>query len=223
MITTPDLINSLAANATPVRRLRPPLVRATFWLAFAAFILALIGISHGLRPDFATKLQELAFVIGIIASLVTGVLAAIAAFMVSLPDRPRLWFFLPAPALAAWISTISYGCLTAWVGLGPNGIQFRDVVECFATLVLTSVPISAVMLLMLRYAAPLRPKAVTVMGSLAVAALTATGLLVFHALDATIMILMWNLGVAALFVALGSASARRLFALVAPRSLPQQG
>jgi hypothetical protein len=28
----------------------------------------------------------------------TGVLAAIAAFLVSLPDRSRLWLILPAPA-----------------------------------------------------------------------------------------------------------------------------
>ena len=31
MISTPDLIAVLAANLTPVRRLRPPLTRATWW------------------------------------------------------------------------------------------------------------------------------------------------------------------------------------------------
>ena len=221
MITTPDLINSLAANARPVRRLRPPLVRATFWLAFAAFILVLIGISHGLRPDFAQKVRDQVFVLGVIAALATGILATVAAFMVSLPDRSRLWQLLPAPAFAVWVSTVGYGCLTAWVGLGPEGIRLRDVAECFATLVLTSVPISAAMLLMLRYAAHLRPKAVTVMGSLAVAAITGTALLLFHALDATFMVLMWNFGVAAVFVGLGSVSGRRIFSWVAPRSMPQ--
>lgn len=222
MITTPDLISSLAANAPPVRRLRPPLVRAAFWLTVVAFILLLIGISHGVRPDLARKAQDLFFVIGAAASLATGILAAIAAFLVSLPDRSRSWLFLPAPTLAVWLSTVGYGCVTAWVGLGPQGVRLQDMAECFATLVLTSVPISAAMLLMLRHAAPLLPHSVAAVGSLAVAAFTATGLLLFHTLDATVMILMWNVGVAAVFVALGSASARRLFAWVAPRSLPQQ-
>ena len=157
MITTPDLIKSLAANAAPVRRLRPPLVRATLWLLLAALILVLIGTSHGLRPDLALKARDSVFVVGIVASLLTAILAAIAAFMVSLPDRSRLWLVPPAPALLVWISTIGYGCLTAWIGLGPEGIRLGDLAECLATLVLTSVPLSAALLLMLRYAAPSDP------------------------------------------------------------------
>ncbi len=219
MITTPDLINSLAANATPVRRLRPPLTRAVVWLLFAAFILALLAIGHGVRPDLAQRLQQPVFVVGIAASLLTGILAAIASFMVSLPDRPRLWLFLPAPALAVWVSTIGYGCLTNWVSIGPNGILPGETARCFATLVLTSLPLSLAMLVMLRYAAPLRPTAVTLTGSLAVAAITATALSLIHSLDATVMILMWNLGSAALIVALGGIFGRRMFSWVAPRSV----
>ena len=56
----------------------------------------------------------------------------------------------------------------------------------------------------------------TMMGSLAVAGITATGLLAFHALDATIMILLWNIGVALLFVGLGSVFGRRMLSWVAP-------
>jgi PAS domain S-box-containing protein len=78
-------------------------------------------------------------------------------------------------------------------------------------LVLTSARLSLVMLVMLRHAAPLRPRLVTVMGSLSVAALTATALFLFHPLDATVMILMWNLGTAVIFVALGSIFSRRMF------------
>ncbi len=46
---TPDLIDALVECATPVRRLRPPLVRAGLWLAFAGLILALLAIGHGVR------------------------------------------------------------------------------------------------------------------------------------------------------------------------------
>lgn len=212
MITTPDLIEALAANATPVRRLRPPLARATGWLSIAAVILALLAISQGARPDLAQRLQEPIFVAGIAASLLTGVLAAVAAFLVSLPDRSRTWLLLPLPALVVWISTISYGCLTNWVDVATaGGLRMGEAARCFATLVLTSVPLSLLMFVMLRHAAPLRPTPVALTGSLAVAGLTASALSLFHAFDATVMILMWNLGSAVLLVGLGALLGRKMF------------
>ena len=216
MITTPDLIETLAANATPIRRLRPPLARAGLWLLFAAFILGLLAIGHGVRADLAERLQHPVFVVGMAASLLTGVLAAIASFMVSLPDRSRRWLLLPAPALLVWVSTIGYGCLTDWVSIGPGGIRLGETVRCFATLVLTSLPLSFVMLVMLRYAASLRPTVVATAGGLAVAGIAATALSLFHNLDATVMVLMWNLGTAALIVGLASVLGRRMFSCVAP-------
>jgi hypothetical protein len=212
MITTPDLIEALAANTTPVRRLRPPLARAACWLALAVVILVLLAVSSGVRPDLAQSLQQPLFVVSIVASLLTGVLAAVAAFLVSLPDRSRGWLLLPLPALAVWISTIGYGGLTAWVDVGAGGVRMSELARCFATLVLTSVPLSLLMFVMLRHVAPLRPTAVALTGSLAVAGVTASALSLFDVLDATVMILIWNLGSAALLVGLGALLGRKLFA-----------
>jgi len=219
VIKTPDLIASLAANATPVRRLRPPVMRAACWLLLAAVVLTLLAVNQGLRPDLVQRLQEPAFAASMAASLLTGVLATIAAFLVSLPDRSRLWLLLPVPALIAWLSNVGYQCLTQWVAIGPDGMSFGEAARCFATLVLTSLPLSLAMLVMLRYAAPLRPTAATFMGSLAVAAVTATALSLFHTIDATAMILMWNFGTAVLFVGLAGVFGRRMFQWVAPRTL----
>ena len=219
MITTPDLIEALAANLAPVHRLRPPVTRAACWMLLVALLLALLAVSQGIRPDLTQRSRELTFILGMSGALLTGVLAAVAAFMLSLPDRSRFCLLLPAPALVLWLSTIGYQCLTNWVSLEPNGIHLGETAQCFATLVLTSLPLSLAMLVMLRYAAPLRPIAVTLTGSLAVAAITATALSLFHELDATVMILMWNLGTAALFVGLGGALGGKVFSWAAPRSM----
>lgn len=218
MTTTSELINVLVTDATPVRRLRHPLVRAGGWLIFAAVVVLLLAVSQGLRSDLAYRLQQPAFVIGVTASLVTGVLAAIASFLVSLPDRSRLWGLLPVAPLVAWISTIGYGCLTNWIGLGPTGMDFSEMVGCFATLLLTSIPLSVVMLAMLRHAAPLYPRSVAVIGSLGVAAITASALSLFHDLDATVMVLAWNFGTAGLMVATSSVLGRMAFSRGRPRS-----
>lgn len=217
MITTPELIESLTADAAAVRRLKPPLLRAGLWLLFAGLVLVLLGLVHGVRPDLEHRLQQPTFAIGVAASLLTGVLAAIAAFQISLPDRSRLWLLLPVPALTAWLSTIGYGCLTNWVDIGAEGVRLGETARCFATLVLTSVPVSLAMLIMVRYAAPLRPTAVTLCASVAVAAITATALSLFHDLDATIMILIWNLGTAVLLVTLAAIFGQRMFAWIAPQ------
>jgi len=217
VITTPDLIESLVAGAKPVRRLRPPAARAALWLLFAAAIVSLLAISHDVRPDLAPRLRQPEFVIGIAASLATGVLAAIASFLVSMPDRSRMWLLLPLPALFVWLSTLGYGCLTNWVSLQPGSLPLGDEAGCFALLVLTGVPLSLVMLIMLRHAALLGPTRVGISGGLAVAAVTATALSIFHNHDASAMILIWNLGTAALLVGLGGAFGRRMFSWVAPR------
>jgi hypothetical protein len=216
VITTPDLIESLVANAAPVRRLRPPVVRAAGWLLFAALMLALLAVSHEVRPDLALRLRQPDFVIGIAASLATGVLAAIASFIVSIPDRSRIWLLLPLPALFVWVSTIGYGCLTNWVSLQPGSLLLGDEAGCFALLVLTGVPLSLAMLIMLRHASLLAPTRAGISGGLAVAAVTATALSIFHNHDASAIILIWNFGTAALLVALGGTFGRRMFSWVAP-------
>jgi hypothetical protein len=217
VITTPDLIESLAAEAVPVRRLRHPLWRAGSWLLLAAIIVLLIAVDHGVRTDIGERLRQPVFVVRLGASAVTGVLAAIAAFMISLPDRSRGWLLLPLPALLVWLSTISYGCLTDWVDMTPTGLETGEAARCFATLFLTSFPLSITLLVMLRYAATLRPTETVMTGALAVAAIAATALSLFHDLDATVMILMWNIGVTAILVALGGAFGRALLAWTAPR------
>lgn len=217
MRPTSNLIDSLVADAAPVRRLRPPMVRAACWLLLAALILALAASHHGLRPDLAAKLAQPVFVTGVAAAMLTAVLAAVAAFLASVPGRSRQWLLLPVPALLAWFATIGYGCLTNWVKIGPGGISLGETASCFATLTMVGVPLSFALLIMLRHVARLSPAPVAMCGSLAVAALTAAALAILHPLDATVMILIWNIGIALLFVGISGRYGDRLFGWVVPR------
>ncbi len=116
-----------------------------------------------------------------------------------------------------WLSTVGYGCLTDWVSLRPGGITLGETARCFATLMLIGTPLSLALLVMLRYAARLAPTPVAMAAALAVAAISATALSLFHPLDASAMILVWTVGVAAVFVALAGLYGRRMFSWVAPR------
>jgi hypothetical protein len=211
VITTPDLIESLATSMTPVQRLWPPADPRGLLAPSCCVILGLLAVSEGIRPHLLQRLQHAHFTVGTAASLFTGMSAAIAAFMLSLPDRSCLWVLLPTPALLAWLSTIGYQCLTDWISLDPSGIRLGETARCFATLVLTSLPLSLTMLVMLRYAGPLRPISTVLTGSLAVAAIMATALSLFHEPDATVMILLWNLSTAVMFIGLAGAFRRKMF------------
>lgn len=214
MITTPQMIELLATNAKPVKPLRPPLMRVALWLVLAAFVFGLLAVAHGTRTDLAQQFARPVFAVGLVASLVTGVLSAVAAFFLSLPDRSRAWSLLPVPALLVWISTVSYGCLTRWVDIDADGMQAGETARCFATLLVTSLPLSLGLFIMLRHAAWLRATAVTLTGGLAVGAMAATALSLFHNLDATMMVLIWNFGVAALIVGASYLFGRRAAARI---------
>ncbi|MDQ0140366.1 NrsF family protein [Cupriavidus necator] len=215
MRDTPDLIDSLVADAKPVRRLHRPWVRVVCWLLLAALSLAVVVLVNGVRPDLALKLQQPVFVTSVTAAIVTGVLAAAAAFIASVPGRSRRWLWLPLPSLALWLCTIGYGCLTNWVEIGPEGISPGETARCFATLVAVSTPLAIALTAMLRYVARLSPAPVAMCAGLAVAAMAATSLLIIHPLDASAMVLLWNLGVALLFVGAGGLLGHRPFAPMA--------
>jgi hypothetical protein len=217
MTRTSDLIDVLVADATPVRRLRSPAARAACWLLLAATVMLFVSIAHGVRADLAGKLHQPPFVISVAAATATGILAAMGAFLASVPGMSRRWLLLPAPASLVWVATMGYGCLTNWVTIGPEGMSIGETARCFATLVLVGMPLSLVMLILLRHVARLSPGPVTMVGSLAVAAMTAVTLSILHPLDATAMILLWNLGVAALYLSLSGRYGHRLLGWVAQR------
>ena len=215
-MTTPELIEILTRQAAPVRRLRPPLLRAGIWLLAAGLVLVVLAALYGPRADLAERLRQPTFAAALAGSLLTGMLAAVAAFHLALPDRSRLWLLLPAPALVLWLSTIGYGCLTDWVGIGPDGVRLGSTLECFATVVIASVPSLGILLVMLHHTARLHPTTVAMMSGLAGGGVAATALSLFHELDASVMVLLWTLGTTALLVALSGMFGPSLLSSAAP-------
>lgn len=221
MIATPDLIESLVAEAAPVKRLRP-LRRTLSWLGIASVMLGLLALIHGLRPDLAEVLVEPVFVVALGASIATAILSAMACFFVSLPDRSRAWMLLPVPTFILWISTISYGCMTYWIAPAPSEGFIASEARCFALLLMVFVPLSLVLLLMVRHAVNIRPRAATIMGSVAVASVAATALSLFHEHDAAALVLFWQIGTLAFVVGFGSLFGGRALSWVSPRSVLQR-
>ena len=73
-------------------------------------------------------------------------------------------------------------------------------------------PLSLILVVMLRHTARLHPNTVAMMGGLASAGIAATASALFHELDASVMVLLWTLETTLLIVTLAGVSGRRLFA-----------
>lgn len=204
MTPTPDLIDLLSHNLRPVRRWRPPLLRAAGWTLLAAIVLVGLIVGQGLRPDFSSALSRPGFVVSLGASVLTATLAIYAAFVVCVPGRSSLWCLLPLPAVLLWISVIGYQCLTDWVRMGPDGFHLGEAARCMATIVLVSVPLGLALAMALRRSSLFRPRLPVLLGSLAIAGMTSAALALLHPLDASVMILMLNVGVGTVIVGAGA-------------------
>jgi hypothetical protein len=202
------LIEQLVATAEPVRRLRPPLVRASLWLlAVAALAAAAIFLFSDLDL-FAQRVRDPKLALELAGTLATGLAAVIAAFYLSLPDRSRAWALAPLPFLALWVASSGYSCYRHWLTFGPDGWALGESAECFSFILGVSLPVGVSLLLVLRRARPLTPVSVAAVGGLGAAGIAAFLLQFFHPFDVTFMDLAVHAVAVGIVVAAASAVAR---------------
>ena len=205
---TERLIERLAAEAEPVRRLRPPGLRAALWLLAVAALAAIAIAAFADLHVFAQRARDPKLVADMTATVVTVIAAVLAAFELSLPDRRAAWALLPLPPLAAWIATSGYNCYRHWITFGPDGWELGVSTHCFRFILSVSVPLGVTLWLLLRRANPLAPVRVAAVGGLGVAALAATLLQFFHPFDVTLMDLSVHAVAIAIVIAVSSLCAR---------------
>jgi hypothetical protein len=178
------LIRDLVTDLIPVRRLRPPSVRALAWLA----VVATTAIALALIADLPALGRRLIAApdmwLAVTGSGATAILAAFAAFQLCLPDARRAWALLPLPAALLWIVASGVGCLRAWFIPGTHAAELSEARDCLIFIVGLSVPLSALLIMMLRRAYPLHPGLTALVAGLASAATAATLLNLFHPFDA---------------------------------------
>lgn len=191
-----ETIGRLVGDLRPVRRARPPLVDALLWtLAVAVFAFVLLPrVNVGALAGRLIAAPDMWMALA--GSVSTMVLAAIATFMLGLPDRDPRWALAPLPGLALWLGASGLGCLRAGLEVfGP--IPTHEIMDCFVFIVGFSVPLSGLMFVLRRRAYSLRPTLNAAVAGLAASAAAASLLTLVHPFDATAL----DLGVH--FIAVG--------------------
>jgi hypothetical protein len=207
---TDDLIESLAAQLQPVRRMRAPLLRAFGWLATVSAVGLIVILRYADMLMFSQRIQVPRIAFECAGSSLTAIAAVIAAFELSVPGRSARWSWLPLPPFLLWLGASGLGCLHN--GIGMHTDHTGESPHCFMFIAGVSVPLGIAMFWMLRRARPIAPLPVAAFGTLGVAAASATLLQFFHPFDITVLDLGFHLAAVGLIVFIGTALRRPLLA-----------
>jgi hypothetical protein len=203
------LVEALAGDLEPVRPLPSPAARAGLWLG-AALLIGLVLATWSGTGGFMLRMRVPDLALAAVGAVLTAVASAFAAFATSVPGRPATWALLPLPPLALWIGASGLGCLREWVAPGADIPGVHTVTGCFSFLICVSVPLSALIVVMLRRACPLRPNLTAALGGLAVAAAAAALLMPVHPHDATATDLTIHAAAVAIIIGLNGMAGGRL-------------
>jgi hypothetical protein len=150
-MSTEELIGRLVHDARPVKRSSRPRVLFAKWSAIGLLYLSAGVLMIGTRDDLAKMWHESGFVIHTLIVFSVTVLAAIAAFKVSIPDRQQRFLVRSsAVALAAWLAWI----VTALVTVSEPHADYGW--KCLRNIVVLAVPLGMLTYYMMSKAAPLR-------------------------------------------------------------------
>jgi hypothetical protein len=216
---TDELIKRLVADLQPVRPLRTPWTRAVLWMAIALPYVAAVVWGKLMMVDAAQIGGDFRFVAEQAATLATALTAAIAAFHSAIPGLDRRILLLPLAPLGLWLASVGHGCMQDWLRFGADGLIIRPDWDCLPMAAIIGIVPAAAIVVMLRKGAPLRPRLTLALAALAVASIANFGLQFAHFRDASIMVLAWHLGAAAVLSALCGWLGGRVLAWRPARSL----
>lgn len=156
----------------------PPAVRAILWIDAAL----LVGVALALagRPPALGHGIALWTWLALGGSVLTAVLAALAAFHLSALPQQQIWTALPVPAMVLWAAATALGYLTLPADADPWGDTLAEAGQCVGFLLGAGAPLLVLIVFMLWRAAPVAPRRVLAMGVLAAAGAAASLLTLVH-------------------------------------------
>jgi hypothetical protein len=207
---TEQVIEQLAAELEPVKRLRAPSERALIWLVLVGCAAALTILRYAHMDTALQRLSIPRITLECAATGLTAIAAILAAFQISVPDRSARWAWLPLPPFLVWLGASGLGCLRSGLLFHTGGTSVGESSDCFIFIVAVSVPLAVLLFAMLRRARPLNPIPVAILGTLGVAASAAFLLEFFHPYDVTAIDLALHMAAVAAVILLGTALRRPL-------------
>jgi hypothetical protein len=177
------LIRALGADLTPVSPAGRPEIQAAIWLSIVIAIGAVLARFSDLDASLSRLSSAPDMWISAIACAATAVLAAVATFALSRPDRSPAWVLLPVPAVLLWIAASGVGCFRLLTAPETTPASLNEAENCLGFILGLSIPLSILLIVMIRRGFSFWPHLTLMVGGLACAAASASLLNLFHPYD----------------------------------------
>lgn len=187
---TEKLIEQLSEDNVPVTPMRP-LRSYIIWVTIALIIAGAVTLLLGVRSDMSSKLNSTLYMVEMFSALATGLLAALAAHWLALPDvRQQKWvLWLPIFPLTVLVFMIGYQFFIQPLNLGKEEGQHAG---CIMDVVYVAT-FPAILLFFLIYkAATTKSKLASTMAVISVLAFGYMSSRIICPSDALTHLLLWH-------------------------------
>jgi hypothetical protein len=189
---TEDLIDGLARDIQPVRRLWNPWFRATVWVAATSVYLAAMAAITSPPGRLVSGFADLRFSLEQLAAAILGLTAGAAALGIVVPGRSFRILIAPIVAATLWLAIVVAGGVQDALRYGATGIPIQTDWPCVAAIVVGGALPAVALAYMLRRGAPLTPGLTLALAALSAASLANVSACLVRPHDTSVTVLLWH-------------------------------
>lgn len=164
---TDDLIDRLSRDVTVARPLPPPGMRTAVWMVWAVSYLVLVAVMMFAVMPSAGVMPTPLYLVQQSAALVTGIMAAHAAFASVIPSANNRVWMMPAIGAGVWGLSLLWAGVLDLQAVGTLGVTSQSDWPCVASMTVGGLVVGAPLVWMLRRGAPLTPGLTAFLAALA--------------------------------------------------------
>jgi hypothetical protein len=154
---TDELIERLGRDVTVAKPLPVPGMRTAAWMVWAVSYLVVVAVMMLAMTSSTLVMPTPLFLVQQGAALVTGIMAARAAFASVIPGGSARPWVMPAIGAAVWTGSLLWAGVLDLQASGTLGATSQTDWPCVASMALGGLVVGAPLVWMLRRGAPLTP------------------------------------------------------------------
>jgi len=199
---TDELIDRLGRDVTVTRPLPPPGTRTVMWMVWAGMYLVVVTVMMFVVMSSAGMVPTPSYLVQQSAAILTGVVAARAAFLSVIPGASGRVWVLPAIGVVTWAATLLWSGVLDLQASGTFGVTSQSDWPCVVSMTVGGVVVGAPFFWMLRRGAPLTPGLTAFLAALAALSVANIEACLTRPHAFALTVLLWHGGTVAAVAAL---------------------
>ena len=208
---TDELIDRLGRDVTVARPLPAPGMRTAVWMVWAVSYLVVVAVMMFAVMSSAGVMPTPLYLVQQSAALVTGIMAARAAFASVIPGSNNRVWVMPAIGAAVWGVSLLWAGVLDLQASGTLGVTSQSDWPCVASMTVGGLVVGAPLVWMLRRGAPLTPGLTAFLAALAALSFANIEACLTRPHAFALTVLLWHGGTVAAVAALCALMGHRWF------------